>query len=474
MKTVLVAFILLYINLLGYAQKPIVINVEKLSKPEKLLPLSNYNEIIKYLIRSDHKVLGFPPAKQAAMDPTFNIVAKNNITEDIVSFGYHSFYRGMYEAYASHRPFTLSPDMIWLLICQGFSNHVNANSEKLRPLFVNFSGKTSLIVQNNKIDLDNPDSPWQEVFPEFNKQIAAYTGPELTNALTADFSTTTPTTKIASQITTLAAFKSYFEYIVIMIGCGIPQVTLEGTPADWQKVLDKTKALRKYELGWWVDEITPVLEKIVQASKGKKDKAFWQAMFKYHTIKRYGANTIMDGWIVKFFPYDKDGKRLGLDSLSSGVNLPDEIVKVDLKYLKGDGAGNLEEIPLELWAGFVGLKQNEKDFNLRPEIGWIIRKKDFKLDDKKMSVLRTKAREPKNGIEIRINNVPDELMQIGPIHLLKLDFIKDINIPDELGKVQIDRLVLKGKIDDAGIERLHKLFPKTELSINTHNPGDRF
>jgi hypothetical protein len=466
MKRVLIAVVFACLGLSSHAQKPLVIKVEKLSKPEKLLPLQSYEDIVKDLIRKDYKVSGFPPHVQAAHDPEFNIIAKNNVPEDLVTFGYHSFFNGMYSAYAEHRPFTLSPDMMWLLICQGFSNHVNANSEKLRSLFVDFSGKTSLVVRNDKISLDDPNSPWQDVFPEFDKQIAEYTGPEITNALTANFSTTTPTTKIASQITTLAAFKSYFEYIVIMIGCGIPQVTLEGTPADWQKVLDKTQTLRKYELAWWVDAITPVLKNIVAASKGKKDPVFWQTMFKYHTVNRYMARTTMDGWIVKFFPYDKNGRRLGLDSLTSGVNLPDEIVKVDLQYKKGDGLGSFETTPLELWAGFVGLKQNNKDFNLRPEIGWIIRKKDPKMDDKKMAELRAKAADTRFGLELRVKTVPDELMQIGPIESLNLEFIKEINIPDALAKVQIRKLKLKGTIDDGGIARIRKLFPNAELIIN--------
>jgi hypothetical protein len=127
----------------------LVIKVEKLSKPEKLLPLTAYDEIIKYLLQVDYNALNLPPAQRTK--PEYNIVAKSNVTEDLVTFGYHSFYRGMYDAYANHRPFTLSPDMMWLLICQGFSSHVNANSEKLRPLFVNFSGKTSLVVKNNKL-----------------------------------------------------------------------------------------------------------------------------------------------------------------------------------------------------------------------------------------------------------------------------------------------------------------------------------
>ena len=78
----------------------------------------------------------------------------------------------------------------------------------------------------------------------------------------------------------------------------------------------------------------PVLKNIIAASGGKVDKSFWQGMFKYHTKQGCGAPTTVDGWIVKFFPYDKFGKRNNLDSLSLKGTLPNEIVKVDLeKYI---------------------------------------------------------------------------------------------------------------------------------------------
>lgn len=472
MKRFLVLIAFACISLAAHAQKPIVINVEKLKKPDTLLPVSNYDGILKDLIRRDHHVWGYPPARQAALDPKFNIVAKSAVEGDLVYYDFHPFFWGMYHAYADHRPFALSPDMMWLLICQGFANHVNNNAEKLRSMFVNFSGKTTLLVQSNSITLDNPDSPWQEIFPEFSRQISNYTGKELTDALTADFSTTTPTTKIASQITALYAMKSYFDFIVLYIGCGIPQVTLEGTPADWQKVLDKTEALRKYQLDWWVDKMEPILKKIIKASKGEKDKEFWQTMFKYHSIKRYGAKNIIDGWMVKFFPYTKNGHRLGLDSLSSGSDLPDEVVKVNLKYIATDGTGNTVTTPLELWAGFMGLKQSKNNFNLRPEIGWMIRKKDADVEDRNMKILRYSATEPIEGIKIRGNAVPEELMDIGPIHLLTIEFTDRINIPDDLAKVQIDKLTLKGITTDDEIKRIRKLFPKTKLIINSQDVPD--
>ena len=78
----------------------------------------------------------------------------------------------------------------------------------------------------------------------------------------------------------------------------------------------------------------PILKKFIDASKGKKDVKFWRNMFKWHTQEEYGAPNIIDGWIVKFFPYDKDGKRFDLKTLTRDSNLPDEISKVDVRFIE--------------------------------------------------------------------------------------------------------------------------------------------
>jgi len=334
--------------------------------------------------------------------------------------------------------------------------------------------------------LDDPNSPWEEVFPEFTKQIAGYTGNDLINALTCDFTTTTPITKVASEITIMEAMKSYFEYIVIRFACGIPKITLEGTPEDWQKVLDKAKYLKKYELGWWINKLEPILEEFVDASKGDIDKRFWRKMFKYHTNKQYGAPAIIDGWIVKFFPYDKDGNKLGLNKLEGSDALPKEIVKVDIKYKQINPDGSEETTPLELWAGFIGLEQNPNTFALKPQIGWMI-KKSKQSSGLKEQVEKYNAYEEKNNamkekykdsvrvpgfsgfdepVAIRVKSVPKEILELNEIYRLKINFVDEVIIPDETGKIKIHDLELNGKISKSEIERICKLLPDTKLKIN--------
>jgi hypothetical protein len=447
-------------NIYSQNQKGITVQIEELSKPKNTLREKTYDNICKSLILIDSKISEYG-MNENSDNFKFDIIANNKIDNKLVNFGFHSFFDGMLSAYAEHRPFVISPDMIWLLISQGFAQHVNANPEKLRHYFVDFSGKTQLIVETTKELNQISESEWEDIFPKFTDQIAKSTGDELINTLTADFSTTTPVEKIASEITIMYTMKSYFEYILVYAVCGIPEITLQGTTEDWEKVLAKTKELEKYDLDWWTSELEPVLQKIVATSKGKIDKHFWRNMFKYHSKKKYGAPKIIDGWIVKFFPYNKDGERNNLQTLKGNAEqakLPEEIVKVDMQYV--DMLTN-EQLPLELWAGFVGLEQNKTNFTLTPRIGWLIRKKDTANEGAKKSFELSK-----NYIRIRVSDFPDALLSLDSIGNLEIEFTGKIIIPDSLSRVVISNLDLSGKIDDAGIERLKQLFPNSGLTIN--------
>ncbi|MFD2144577.1 DUF4419 domain-containing protein [Mucilaginibacter antarcticus] len=274
--------------------------------------------------------------------------------------------------------------MIWLVISQGFAIHVNKHAEELRKLFVDFEGKKELLVESNTISIDNPDSPWEEAFSGFDEQISKYTSNGVAGVLTSNFSTTTAVTKVASQITLMNALQPYFDYKLVTTGCGIPEVTLEGTTADWESVLTRAQALRKYKLDWWINELEPVLKQFVAASNGKVNNNFWRNMVKQRTVSYDGAcgsgkAEIIDGWIVKFYPYNNLSERNGLKSMAAGsaqINqLPSEVLKVDLKYVDISAPDKPVKSDLELYAGFVGLEQRADNFGLKPVIGWMVRKK---------------------------------------------------------------------------------------------------
>lgn len=137
-------------------------------------------------------------------------------------------------------------------------------------------------------------------------------------------------------------------------------------------------------------------------------------MFKYHSQKQYGAPNIIDGWIVKIFPYDKKGRRNNLKQLEGRNCLPDEIVKVDVKYQEVYPDA-VKETPLEFWAGFIGLEQNSKNFALRPQIGWMVRKKDVDNDGLKMLSADAQNNGWGSGINIRVKEFPTVLLELKEI-----------------------------------------------------------
>ncbi|MCK3684309.1 DUF4419 domain-containing protein [Maribellus sp. YY47] len=453
--------ILLGITVNVFGQHEIKFQVEELSKPEKQLFLTDYDKVYKHLILSDLSMNLFQVEKDR-IDFPYNIVTKSMAPYHLVTMGYHSFFNGMYRAYADHRPFVLSPDMIWLLISQGFARHVSANPELFREKFLDFDGKASLVVKSNKDLLDSSVNPkdWENVFPQFTSQIANYTGEQLVHTLSSDFSTTTAIEKVASEITIMEAMEPFFEFVVFRIVCGIPEITLKGTPEDWQKVYDKAKNLGEYDLEWWTNELEPILEEFIKTSKGDIDKDFWRNMFKSHSQKIYGAPDKIDGWVVKFFPYNKEGKRNNLQELIGSDNLPEEIVKVDLQCLEVFGDVT-KTTPLELWAGFIGLEQDSSDFTLTPKIGWMIRKKDTDNIGLKYRF----KKEADSGISIRVKEIPEAIYALEEINLLEVSFIDSILVPDKLKEITIDKLKLTGKIDKSEFERISKMFPNTELTI---------
>ena len=122
----------------------VTIKIEKLSKPKELLPLRK-------------------------VESKGNTLSVNVDADSLVLwYGAHPFFYGMYDAYAEHRPFVLSPDMVWVLISQGFSHHINADPEKYRDRMVDFSGKMALVIESDQ-PLDSAE--WDKLIPQFADEI---------------------------------------------------------------------------------------------------------------------------------------------------------------------------------------------------------------------------------------------------------------------------------------------------------------
>jgi hypothetical protein len=377
------------------------------------------------------------------------------------------FYNCMVEAYAGHYSVILSPDAIWTLISQGFCHHISLNTEKLKDKIVNHEGKMEISVIS-EYDLYSPLMDWDTLLNGFDIQIAENTKGNIADIMRADFSTTGNTERITSQVTLMSAVKSYFDFAAIHTICGIPTITIEGTPDDWRKIIKKVESLRDYDLGWWVDDLKPILQEFVNASEGNVNKDFWQNIVKKDRPEsmKNGAGcgvkdaTKFDGWFLKFMPFDKDGRTP--DTVVYGRNdmLP-SVVSAPFTYVVKDSTGNIfSKTPMEIMSGFVGIDVNEKTYTMRPHIGWMVSEKNNKGIAEKI--------QNSMGI-IRVDRIPEELKEIEHLEDLTLEFTNEIVIPEWMDTVKIDYLTLKGNITPELVENLKKRFYDREVNVHETN-----
>lgn len=141
---------------------------------------------------------------------------------------------------------------------------------------------------------------------------------DTTKVLVNDFSTTDFVSKTASQIVLMDSMKHYFVYETAIKmcrkgsksvpKCGIPSVTLHGTLADWEGLVEKARALRALDIGldWWLDTLEPVLERLVGTYRGHVDSDWWTRVLDAEQGHESGPRVKeVSGWVCAFFPYEE-------------------------------------------------------------------------------------------------------------------------------------------------------------------------
>jgi hypothetical protein len=264
-------------------------------------------------------------------------------------------------------------------------------------LLVRHEGKRQLTVKRDDLHRGSPENPWTAVVAEFASQLRREIG-ELAERFVSDFSTTGPVERTVSEVALLDVLQPYFSYNVACI-CGIPSITLEGTPADWRKLREKVDFLAPFGLDWWLSELRPICDQFARAADGDIDREHWRRLYKVRTA--YGAEVI-NGWLGKLFPYTKD---FATGKFSRRNDLLDPKVEAEIRNLeRGEGRSGekewmrfnvpgiraeelprgLSQVPFTL-TGTTGVKtamaflagpfvvtQDGETGALRPTLGWAV------------------------------------------------------------------------------------------------------
>lgn len=324
--------------------------------------------------------------------------------ELLVETDIHPFIASLYIAYADHRRISISPDMIWLLICQGFSTHVHMNAEELRNKFVAFDDKKKLIVDtqpiSNEFKKGSINSPWPLAFPIMADSISKYIRSDIHNLYVQSFSTTTAIEKSAYEVALLNVMGGYFEY-EYATACGIPEIKIEGTKEDWQKIKRNIKRLKGYNIDNWINSLDPIIQQFINATDNNIDHNFWSNIFKR---KDESGGPYITGWVIKFFPYVTDGNQKMIKNPYIDRE-PEKFMEGLLTNQFNNGLSKADFIwnylghkyEMEFLAGFVGIKQDKKSLTLKPEIGWLVKDKKKLTERKKTKITVVKEKPNKTS-----------------------------------------------------------------------------
>jgi len=284
--------------------------------------------------------------------------------------------RAVHAAYADHLSLVFSPDDVWLALAQGFANHVNVHAGRLRSRFVAHEGQKLIEIIRDSFVKGKPDNDWPGAFAEFSAQIAQHVGDARRRLVVADFSTTDPISRAASEIVLMDAMRAYFAYEV-RTSCGIPEVTLLGTRDDWRDVQHRAQALGEFDAADWVGAVSDVLDHFVRAYAGDADPKFWQRLYK----PRGGSGgPFVTGWINVLFPYLPSRetrantepnklalRREGSADVYNGPNFGDFPSGLSSVPFVWNYFGN--KLDMRFLGGFAGVAQDPSGA-VRPVIGW--------------------------------------------------------------------------------------------------------
>ena len=184
----------------------ITFEVEKgLKKPEVYYDLSGVKNIFHQLFQKRKQIIDPENGGTVYLDQNepLEILHYELDTEEtnFYNFKKKSLIAGLIIAYKNHYPITISPDMIWLLILQGYSRFKEKYSELVREKYVNFKGKKAIHVERLGIFPETvTKEDWKGIIQEFTQKIEDNVGEEVISNLEANFSTTNPVILTTSQV----------------------------------------------------------------------------------------------------------------------------------------------------------------------------------------------------------------------------------------------------------------------------------
>jgi Domain of unknown function (DUF4419) len=284
------------------------------------------------------------------------------------------------QAYNEHHNLVIRPDDVWLTILLRFNTYVNQNVEELRYKFVAHEGKK--LVKFYTTEGNRFTNNWGTLSQNLTQKMEEFlVDKSLKPWILPNFTTTVETDVAVASAVMLSTFKGYFRYRVIFL-CGIPSVTLTGTRADWESVLQRVQQLHRFEIesntlrqqvvnphgGGSVDQPGPmenwqrrlevIVKRLIAAFDGEENEDFWSHVF---TETRYGSGgqRSITGWITALATFDPGSwcdSNYQLDGVQFGCLDTDDL-PIDLAEVPIEIDDNGYKVMGSLRAGVLGARK---------------------------------------------------------------------------------------------------------------------
>lgn len=216
----------------------------------------------------------------------------------------------LHSAFMEHLAVELSPDHLWLIIVQQLAIFVSMNKDELKGKLVKSEGK--IVVRDDSLSKSSTTNDWTFVLNQFEKGCRKLiVNEKLADVVICDFGTSTPATRVASQVGLFDILSNYVSFSTMTLS-GIPEIHLAGEVADWERLLEKCQMLVDLEIGLegWMNTVMNVVKEIVKTvnelEKGsclENDESlqfFWRSI--YHYENKSGGPKV-SGWITALFAY---------------------------------------------------------------------------------------------------------------------------------------------------------------------------
>lgn len=269
-----------------------IFNIPKIEKKQPTLEIEESMDFVNSIVQNNKKVHfnTTTTISSPVLDLKGYRLRPNQTEEEVLkrmkkpTSAVSWFVKSLHNAFAEHIPFSISPEVIMMIISQEIAQYVKTNSEDISvaSLFTKTPGeKKKLIVEANDFVLGQQND-WLGVISKFKELLQDNVPSNTLKHMVPKFSNSTLETETAHTVSFMDATSKFYTYET-MTCCGIPEFKIEGEPTDWDEITKSVGALNVLlpGLSTYFTKLISVITEIRNTVDGNKvNTDFWDSIYK--------------------------------------------------------------------------------------------------------------------------------------------------------------------------------------------------